>query len=257
MIGVIPFLQALSFLMAIIGFVGFLHGFTYSLFVMMAGVLLFFMFFSLWVWHLLVEAAAPHNDKLELMKQRKLNVAIRLVLFWMFAFSTSFAMIPMYYWLHGLSGHAHGGSTGETQLHSDKPMAANAKASVYITTHTATDSLPVKIHVDTPLLELHPGTKQPVRITITNPLNKTMTYRLLARVAPDVAQPYIMYPYLHEGHVVKIPAKGKKVLQTTVSLQKHIPEALTSLAITLFLYGDMNQDSWQKMQTGWPHQSTS
>ena len=249
--GVVPFLQALSFLLVMVGFVQVLHHHPLGMVVLLAGVMLFFMFFSMWVWSLLVMLVEPAQDaRASLQRAEKLQWAIRLVIFWMLAFSSSFALIPLYYWLNGSGGHVHGAMT-VTQDLQDKLVASDDLVAVYLRGQVGTDSTPLTLSIEPDVLRLTPGSSAPVNIKIVNESNDKQVYRMVAKTAPDTARHYFSFDYMDEPKDIVIAPKGSVELKPTLTLAKAIPHALGDMSLMLFLFSDKVDNAWKKMQNAW------
>ena len=249
--GVIPFLQALSFLLVIIGFAQVLHQQPFGLVILFAGVMLFFVFFSLWVWSLLVTLIAPADDaQAALKREQKLQWAIRLGVFWMLAFSSSFAMIPLYYWLNGSGGHVHGGMVA-SQTQDDKMVANDAIVAVYLRGQITTDATPLSLDIVPDVLRLTPGSSAPVQIKITNKSTQKQVYRMVAKTAPDAAKHYFSFDYVDKPQDIVIAPQGSVELKPTLTLAKAIPYAMGDMSLMLFLFSDKVDNAWKKMQNAW------
>lgn len=250
--GYIPFLQAFSFLLAIIGFVQILHDQPMGFMLLSIGVIAFFVFFTLWVWTLLITLTDDVGDDAgKLQRAKKLQWAIRLVLFWMFTFSVSFALIPMYYWLNGSGMHVHGGADMMSSVSDVTPVGRDEKVSVYLSSQIDTDSTPLRFHISPKVVSLSPGGSLPVSMDIHNTSQEKQTYRLVAKVAPDVAKDFVSFPYLDKHRDIVIEPGATLKLDADIRLSDTVPKIIGDISMTLFLFTDKVQGAWKKMQNSW------
>ncbi len=249
---VIPFLQAVSFLIAIVGFVQVLHHHPLGMITLMLGVILFFIFFTMWVWTLLVMVMDTHSaDTAAHKRSAKLQWAIRLVIFWMLAFSSSFALIPLYYWLNGTTMHVHGGAMSTNVIEDMTQVAADTKVSVYLRSQVSTDATPLSFVVEPEVMRLYPGEQASVKMKIHNNSDIAQTYRLVAKTAPDTAKQYLHFDYIDNAKEVVIKPKQSLVITPSLTVHKSIPKVLGDMSITMFLFSDKIDNAWKKMQNNW------
>ena len=161
--GKIPFGQVCSLLLMGFGFAGYLHHAFWGVWVLLVGVFSFLLFLCLWVRLLLMSVNQAGQASL---REHKVGVAIRLVLLWLLSFSSSFALIPLYYWLNSGGGHVHGAQASAGI--DSTPLRAGEKVRVFFTQDVNTEKLDVQVSIDPKYIDLVPGESASLAITVHN-----------------------------------------------------------------------------------------
>ena len=248
MTGWISFGQVCALFLVGLGFGGYLHEKMWGVWTLLLGIVGFLFFLILWVRSLLTVHV---NPKKQALRERKRVIAIRLVFLWLASLSSSFALIPLYYWLNGNGGHVHGASSGMIQ--DEVPVALGEKVSVFFTADVNTYRLPVMFSIEPSNALIEPGQTVEIILVIHNPTDQYHTYHIGAKPSPSEIQPYIHYDVIGNPITIDVAAGATKRLPYHVHVTDVLPGSVGNISIAHFLYGEDRADNWKKMQAGWPN----
>ncbi|MEC8064132.1 MAG: hypothetical protein VX112_04725 [Pseudomonadota bacterium] len=246
--GQISFAQVCALMFAGLGFGGYLHNKSWGVWILLIGVIGFILSLMLWVRSLLMEEVPAAYKPL---RDRKFVIALRLVGLWLLSFSSSFALIPLYYWLNGNGGHVHGASA--SMILDSSPMDVGERVSVFFTTDVNTYKLPVKFSIEPENVLLSPGQKAEIRLVIHNPSDEYCTFNILAKPSPSEIQPFVHYDVINKPITIDVAAGSTKSLPYSVHIMESLPRSIGNITIAHFLYGNDRPENWRKMQAGWPN----
>lgn len=245
--GMVSFAQVCAVLVIGYGFGGFLHGEPGAQWILILGIVLFLFFLVLWVRSLLL---APEETD-PALRHRKQVMAMRLVGLWVFSFATSFAMIPMYYWLNGSGGHVHGAAP--SSLLDATPLSQEENVAIFMVTDVNTDKLPVRFSVHPDVITARPGGAYEVEVSVYNPLNTMQTFTLAAKSTPAEASPFLHYALIGEAKTVEVMPDSTQTLTYVLHVEEAMPASLGNITVAHFLYGKQAPENWKKMMAGWPN----
>ena len=248
----LPFFSVLSLLLATLGFVQYLHGSWYAWWLMLLGFTLMWVLLLLWL-QLLWTESKPVGAVAAGESLRKFWLAVRLHTLWCLAFASSFAMIPMYYWMNGAQGHVHGAAADTLDYSKVTMLAAGDAVNIYPTIDLNTERLPLIAQLTNNKLSLTPGAAASLTLTLQNLSAQPQPVLLQAKLAPAAAAQYVHFRWLQEQNIV-LAAHESRQFKLQLHLRSSIPESLASMQLALFCYGDAPADPWRKMLAGWPLQ---
>lgn len=232
----------LAFLLAwMLSFLQWLHGysgFAYGVIFFGAGVLA-----SLGAWLFVLSQGDIHGARLA-----KRQVALKLILLLIFAFSMTFIMMFMYYWLND-EGHVHGASSGSSiHVSSDAVIGDHGRVQLFTAVHLKGYLLPVSAVLNHKQMSLAPGVSQMVTLTLQNQSSAPVALRMITKASPAAVKNYIQYQWLHQDQTLLLAPNEKKQLQSEVSVNKNFPSDLQPCGLTHFIFGADDVSAWQKMQ---------
>lgn len=239
--GIMPF-TLMGFLLAgMLCFLQWLHGMSvawYGMVFFAAGVCVSVL---LWCWQLFSVQDSP-------LRHRKLSTAIWLSALLAFAFSMTFIMIFMYYWLNE-DGHVHGASSssGSVAVGQDR-LGQSGVAAIFVDVQLKGYRLPITAVMQKSSLSVQSDRSQPVMINVTNRSNQPITLRFLAKIAPSEAKPFVHYAPMHHEQMITIAANATQAITHTLTLSESLPLALQPFSVTHFLMGPDDGSAWKKMQ---------
>lgn len=245
--GAVSFGQVCAVLVIGYGFGGFLHDQPGALWILILGIVLFLFFLVVWVRSLLL---APEETDPNL-RHRKQVMAVRLVGLWLFSFATSFAMIPMYYWLNGSGGHVHGAAPAS--LLDATPLSQEDDVAIFMVTDVNTDKLPVRFQVHPAVVTARPGGSYEVEVSVYNPLDTLQTFTLAAKSTPAEVSPFLHYALIGDAVTVEVMPKNTETFTYALHVAEEMPASLGNVTVAHFLYGKQAPENWKKMMAGWPN----
>ena len=239
--GLLPF-TLMGFLFAsMLFFLQWLHGVLYAWYGLIFFASGFLLCAIMWLCKLYAVADSP-------LRHRKLNAAMWLGALLAFAFSMTFIMIFMYYWLNE-DGHVHGASaSSRTVALNDDQIGSAGVATVFADVHLKGYRLPVRVAMNYNRYNVAANQPQTVAIQVDNLSDRTIKLRFLAKVAPSEAKAYLSYMPLHHEQTLTLAPNASQLVQYPLTLSDRLPLALQPFSLSHFLIGPDAGTAWQKMQ---------
>ncbi len=239
--GQLPIILMLFLFAWMLSFLQWLHGvgiFGYGVIVFGVGVL-----GSLGYW--LFDLCHANVDGIGL---RKRNVAIKLLLLLFFAFSMTFIMMFMYYWLNE-DGHVHGASGGGGHvIASDAGIGSHGHALVFSDVHLKGYLLPVSATIGNKQLTVSANVPNSVVLTLVNRSDIPVYLRVSAKASPSQVKHLVDYSLLyHDQHLLLAPKETKKLV-TEITIGHDFPIELEPFSLDHFVFGLDDPSAWKKMQ---------
>ena len=178
----------------------------------------------------------------------KCTVALRLALLLAFAFSMTFIMIFMYYWLNE-DGHVHGATGGASTIaEGERVVGPGGDVQVFTDVHVRGYKLPLKVQLSQTRLLLSSGHKQSLTLTLVNESSQSLPLRLSAKLAPSTAKPFVHYALLHHDQTLILAPLQTREITFELDVDAILPQALQPFTLAHFVFGADDQSAWEKMQ---------
>lgn len=179
---------------------------------------------------------------------RKRNVAIQLLLFLLFAFSMTFIMMFMYYWLNE-DGHVHGASGGGGHaITSEVGIGHHGHAVVFSNVNLRGYLLPVSVTVGNKQLKVSADVPNSVVLTFVNRSDMPIYLRVSAKASPAQVKHFVNYPLLYEDRFFELAPKETRDLITEIKIGHDFPIELEPFSLDHFIFGMDDPSAWKKMQ---------
>ncbi|MEC8882293.1 MAG: hypothetical protein VX737_03340 [Pseudomonadota bacterium] len=239
--GQLPIILILFLCALMLSFLQWLHGvgiFGYGVLIFGVGVLVSIGYWLFDLCHVKV------NDT----GLRKRNVAIKLSLFLLFAFSMTFIMMFMYHWLNE-DGHVHGASGGGGHVAaSDTGIGQHGHAVVFSNVHLRGYLLPVSVTVGHKQLKVSAKVPSSVVLTFVNRSDMPVYLRVSAKSSPSQVKHFVNYSLLYDDKILQLAPKETKELVTEIAIGHDFPIELEPFSLDHFVFGLDHPSAWKKMQ---------
>lgn len=239
--GLLPVVLQLLLLATILSLLQWLHGVQWAFYSSLGCLSAMLSCVAIWFATLVV---GQHSAQ----ERWKCKVALRLSALLAFAFSMTFIMIFMYYWLNE-DGHVHGATGGTaTVVEGERVVGPGGDVQVFTDVHVRGYKLPVSVQLSQSRLLLSSGHKRSLTLTLVNESSQALPLRLAAKLAPSTAKPFVHYALLHQDQTLILEPQQTREITFDLDVDAVLPQALQPFTLAHFVFGADDHSAWKKMQ---------